>query len=252
MVDAWPADPRLVKASPNASGLETVRLDAIALLLAGEVRNLIDELPQDDAAAGFVVTELEASLNALRLGITNAFTEELFAALAFCRVLVESAIRLVWLLSRGSDERNVRISMGRLEKRDIQQLLSASRSINESSSFGHIVQSPESIAQYLDSLDHPAAPELRQMADQAGWGWLYGIHRFCSTMLHPGLGVRSRISEIVAPHTYAVLLYLAFSLSADSGGQVGRALFPQAGIQLPRNAFVLERRGIVELDDLVP
>jgi hypothetical protein len=252
MADAWPVDPRLVRASRRASGRDAIPRDAIALLLAGEVKNLIDGLPQEDPAAGFVVAELEAALDALRFGITNAFIEERFAALTFCRVLVESAIRLVWLVSHGSDERRVRISMGRLEKRDIQQLLAASRSINESSSFGHIVQSPESIVRYLDSLDHPAAPEVRQMADQAGWEWLYGIHRFCSTMLHPGLGVRSRISEIVPPETYAVLLYLAFSLSADSGGQVGRALFPQVGIQLPRNALVLERRGIVELDDLVP
>jgi hypothetical protein len=88
------------------------------------------------------------------------------------------------------------------------------------------------------------------MAEQAGWGWLYGIHRFCSTMLHPGIGVRSRIADVVGQETYAVLLRLAFSLAGTSYGQVIQGLFPTIEPNLSISTFVLERRGIVQPGDL--
>lgn len=251
MEEAWRPDPRLVRTVSDASGRSiTVRLDSVALQIAGEVKDLIERLPEDEPWARFVAGELEVAIAALRLGITNAFTEERFAALIFGRMLVESAIRLSWLLSQGSDEGSVRVCAGRLEKRDLQQLLAASRSIDTSSAFGHILEDPEAIARYVDSIDAPGAPELRQMAEEAGWEWLYGIHRFCSAMLHPGIGSRSHIADIVEPNTYAVLLYLAFSGAAVSGGRAVRSLFPQIDAKLPVNEFVLERRGIIESDEV--
>lgn len=247
MDEAWRSDPRLIRAVPDAAGRSiTVRLDGVALRIAGEAKDLLERLPKDEPWARFITGEIEIAIAALRLGITNAYTEERFAALMFGRVLVESAIRLSWLLSQGSDEAHVRVCAGRLEKRDLQQLLAASRSIDTSSAFGHIVEDPEAIARYVDSFDAPSAPALRQMAGEAGWAWLYGIHRFCSAMLHPGLGSRSHIAEIVDPDTYAVLLYLAFSAAAVSGARAVSSLFPDIDANLAVNEFVLERRGIIE------
>ncbi len=61
-----------------------LRPDVLAQGLAKEAESFLATLPPNDAAAVWLRDELGVAINALRLGITFAFSEEGFGALGFC------------------------------------------------------------------------------------------------------------------------------------------------------------------------
>lgn len=244
MGDLWKADPRLVRRIEAPSGREyTVRLDGLAHGLAKEAESFLATLPSDDAAAAWLRDELRVATNALRLGVTFAFSEEGFAALTFCRVVVESAIRFSWLVADGPLEDQVRTRLGRLEKRDLQLLVDASKAVGELSVVGPLVENEDELRKHLKAIRQTAAPEPRTMAKEAGWPWLYAVHRLCSVGVHPGLGARARMWEAIETEGLVQLLHWSYSGAVSAASGVALALFGSDPALIKMNAMVFAHAG---------
>lgn len=250
MGDLWSADPRLVRTVEAPSGRKyTIRLDGLAHSLAREAESFLATLPSGDAAAAWLTDEVRVATESLRRGITFAFLEEGFGALGFCRVVVESAIRLSWLLADGPLEDQVRIRLGRLEKHDLGQLLAASKAVAELSVIGPLVENEEELRKHLEAIKQPPAPDTRTMAKEAGWAWLYALHRLCSVGIHPGLGARARLWEAVEADGLAQLLHWSYSGAVSATGGVGLALFGSDPDQIKMNVMVFAASGEAPPDE---
>lgn len=250
MDDLWQPDPRLVRTIKAPSGSTyTLRLDGVAHGLAKEVESLLATLPTDDAAASWLRDELRVAINALRLGITFAHADERYAALGFCRLVIESAIRFAWLVAEGPVENQVRTRLGRLEKRDLQQLLDASKAIDDLTQLGPLVENGDELREHLGDLREPAAPDPRTMAREAEWEWLYALHRLCSAALHPGLGARAQMWDAVRTDGLVQILHWAFSGAASAANGLAVALFDSEPTLLKTNALVFANAGLPPPDD---
>lgn len=251
MTDLWPADPRLIRTVDAPSGRSyTIRLDGLAHTLATEAESFLATLPAGDAAAAWLTDEVRVATHALRLGITFAFLEEGFGALGFCRVVVESAIRLSWLMTDGPLEDHVRTRLGRLEKRDIGQLLAASKAVAELSVTGPLVENEDELRRHLQAIKQTPAPETRTMAKDGGWAWLYALHRLCSVGIHPGLGARARLWEAVETEGLVQLLHWSYAGTVSASGGVGLALFGSDANRIKMNAMVFAASGEAPPDEV--
>ncbi len=157
--------------------------------------------------------------------------------------MVESAIRLSWLVAEGPVEDQVRTRLGRLEKRDLQQLLDASKAVAELSVMGPLVENADELRKDLRAIRESAAPEPRTMAKEAGWAWLYALHRICSVGIHPGLGARARLWEAVETEDLVRLLYWSFSGAVSAAAGVALALFGSDPTLIKTNAMVFANAG---------
>jgi hypothetical protein len=244
MDDLWQADPRLVRTVEAPSGKEyTLRLDGLAHGLAKEAESFLATLPENDPVAAWLRDELRVATNALRLGITMAFLHEGFGALGFCRVVVESAIRLSWIVADGPVEDQVRARLGRLEKGDLQQLLDASKAVAKISVIGPLVENEGELRKQLKAIRDAAAPDPRTMAREAEWEWLYALHRLCSVGIHPGLGTRARMWEAVETDGLVQLLHWSFSGAVAASAGVALAVFDSDPILIKLNAMVFANSG---------
>lgn len=216
------------------------------MALADEAAEMLATFPKDDATASYLHDELVVAMDALRLGITSALTDEPFVAMVCVRVIVEAAIRMSWLLAEGPNEPAIRVRLARLEKHDLEQAISASEKMDEVASWGPIVENQEELRSYLGELGGKSAPDVRQMAKEAGWEWLYALHRLCSVAIHPGLGSRARIAYLMELKELELPLLLAFSGATVSIGAIARALFGIDASAYGKNAIVLANKGFPE------
>lgn len=100
-------------------------------MLAKEAESAFSRLPSREPVVGFLRDELSASVEALRLGITAALSNEPLAGLILARFELETAIRLSWIMGEGQDPEKVRTRLRRLEKLELRQLIEASDAMSE-------------------------------------------------------------------------------------------------------------------------
>lgn len=209
------------------SGREVkVRRDALERTLVAEAESLLASFPADHPVSTFLQDELRVATDAVRVGTRSALGGDPSAAFVFLRVIVEAAIRMSWLAADGPDEEKTRIRITRLEKLDLAQLLSASASIADVTRTEPLVTNAEELERIRQQIGHPAAPSsMREMAKEAEWEWLYGIHRLCSVALHPGIGARGRIAEAYEPEELRRLLRWSFSGAVCATAGVALGIF---------------------------
>lgn len=228
MSGGWEPDPKMIEEVVGPSGTQyTIRRDVFALMLAEEADAALQGLPDGHPIANYLRDEISISADALRFGTTSALAEEPFAALVFARFGVETAIRISWVMGAGAEDEKVRTRLRRLEKLELRQLLSASDAISQVSDLGPLVANASELEQIVESISEPEAPRfLRTMAAEADWEWLYAIHRFCSSALHPGVAARGRIAESLQAKELTQILYYSFSGTVMAVGGLAAAVFP--------------------------
>jgi len=151
---------------PPSGKRVTVRRDATAVMLATEAAEMLETFPDDDPTASYLRDELMVAVDALRLGISSALAEEPFAAMVYIRVIVETAIRMSWLLTEGTDENAIRTQLARLEKHDLEQIVTASEKMDQVAHWGAILENDEELRALLSKLSGASAPDVRTMAKE--------------------------------------------------------------------------------------
>lgn len=199
----------------------TAHIDRVGQVLTGEAEALVARLPPDEEAARYLRDEMRVAIDALKVGVDFARTDDRWGAWVFGRVVVETAIRLSWLTAMKQGERPtpefVRQRIRRIEKRDWQFLLAFSEIQNELlSSF--IFEDEDQVRAEIESIGS-AAPDLRTMAEETGLGGVYLLHRLCSAAAHPGIGTRGWIADVYPADD--VLLMLRWSFAAAVVGLLG-------------------------------
>ena len=250
MSPAWEPDLRLVEEVVGPSHRKyTVRKDGPAAGLAEEAWTFLNAFPAPDPAIDYVRRELLLCTEALRLGITAAHVKDNLAAVVLGRVLVESAIRLSWIMGEGSaDADAVSRRLKRLEKLDVRALLDAS-TVAAQHGLGHLVDDPEQLRAALDANPEEAAPyPLKKMAREAGWEWLYGLHRYCSALIHPGLYSTSGVVNAAPLADLMLLLQWPFSAVVTTSAGIAKALAPTVDQPEPRmNMHYFVNKGLAGL-----
>jgi len=212
--------------------------------LATEAETFLAGLPPEDAEARFLREEFRVAIDALRLGVTLTRTGERWAAFILARVVVETAIRLAWVSTTTTgglpdpglpDPEFVRKRLGRIVKRDFQQLLAASDVAEQTLSLEPIVGDPDKLRAKLGVIEGAAAPDLRTMAGATPLEGIYFIHRLCSAATHPGFGTRARIAEVYPAEEVVLLLEWSFSAAAIALLRVADVLFNADPQQLKTN-----------------
>jgi hypothetical protein len=199
-----------------------------------------DLLTTADAAAAFaaereasgpsifvreLIGELRTTIDAARRVDHAARSDDALSAYAFLRIVVESTIRLCWLAGDEA-EPDAAVLRQRIEARrvrDLERLRSALELVPESPG------RREAIA--LLNLEQagvrsPAAPWItEQLARTAEARLLYQVHKLCSALIHPGLGIR-RISLIEPSDARSLAtsaLDYAAKVAASSAGVLDRS-----------------------------
>jgi hypothetical protein len=164
---------------------------------------------------------MRVAIDALRVGVDFAGTENRWGAWVFGRIVVETALRLSWLTAMKDKERPtsefVRQRIRRIEKRDWQFLLAFSEIQNELLS-SPIFDDEDQVRAEIESIGS-AAPDVRTMAEETGLGGVYLLHRLCSAASHPGIGTRGRFADVYPADE--VLLLLQWSFAAVVVGLLG-------------------------------
>ena len=135
--------------------------------------------------------EIATAGSMLRRGIDGLEDEDAYLPIVALRFISESAVRMSWLAIAGEDPGAMHARIARLLKLDIDQLRSADASFRrlDGTGLGSDTEADAAIASLFTLLDGvTAAPRrLDIMATEGECLPHYLQHRWCSTILHPGL-----------------------------------------------------------------
>jgi hypothetical protein len=156
------------------------------------MKRFFASLPEDPWAR-YLADEGRSTGEAFRRGAHAALQADSLGALAFGRLVLESTIRMFWLGADLDDEEATKVRLGRLEKRDLSQLLKASDAMSSMSVAAPLVTDAETLKEILQEMVEKAAPEPKEMAQEAGAAPLYALYRYLATATHPGIAARAGI-----------------------------------------------------------
>lgn len=243
-------DPRLIKRLHLPKGQwADVRLDAVGQMLAGEADELLAAYDDSIEHTSYVRREVQLAALAVRRGTEAAYLSDWLTAWLHARLVAESAIRLAWL-ARGADTTEVVRRLHRLEKRDLLLMLKADEAIAADSEHRMIVN-PEILKSRAAGLAKDPAPmDLRRLAHDADESGIYALHRWASTIVHPGFGNHQLYRKM--PFTELLKgLHLPFAVLAGSALKVLRTLAPDVKApRMPAAVAILEGGGLLDLKPL--
>ena len=246
-MDKWPLPHSLLRALRLSSGKEvTLRLDALEFALADEANRFFASLP-DEPWARYLSDEGRSSTEAFQRGTHAALQDDSLAALVFGRLVLESAIRMLWLGADVGDEQATKVRLGRLQKRDLSQLLKASDAMASMSKAAPLVTDAEHLKEIAKETLEKVAPEPKEMAQEAGADPLYAAYRYFATASHPGIAARAGIFALIEADELLVMLRFAYSVTVTAMGAIASTLFGNAVAEdLKMNVQVMSRGGTLQ------
>lgn len=174
---------------------------------------------------GELMSELRTATDAARRVDRAVADGDALGSFVFLRVVLESTIRLRWVAGDG-DEPQAAILRDRIERlrgRDLARIRTA---------LGTLIDSPgrrEAIAMVsleqasIRATKAPAA--IEQLAVTVEGKQLYDLHRLCSSLIHPGVGIRriELFDPAGARDFAAVALELASAIAFIAAGLLDRS-----------------------------
>lgn len=240
----WPLPERLLRTIrlPSSGQEVTVRMDGSEYTLASEAEAFVRALP-DHPVADYLAREARSMTEAFRRGTHAAIEADTLGSLVFGRLVIETAIRMLWLAAQVDDIDSTRSRLGRLEKRDLSEILRASDAIHKLTGIEPLVANAEELRSSMDTTAK-AAPNLRQMAEDSGPVGLYAFYRFLSTSTHPGIGSRTDIARHIGGDEMRVFMRFAYSASVTAIAAVCGALLDDNFMDMLRlNVFMIRSYG---------
>jgi hypothetical protein len=125
------------------------------------MKRFFASLPEDPWAR-YLADEGRSTGEAFRRGAHAALQADSLGALVFGRLVLESTIRMFWLGADLDDEEATKVRLGRLEKRDLSQLLKASDAMSSMSVAAPLVTDAETLKEILQEMVERPLPSRKR------------------------------------------------------------------------------------------
>jgi hypothetical protein len=200
--------------------------------MMGELENIADSaeafVAEHAAGASIFVSELLHELNVASAGarrVGRAVDEDdNLGALVYLRIVVECTIRLRWVAGDGPEPvlATLRERIERQRARDLSRIRAALKFATDSPARRRAIALVTLEQATVRARPAPATVEQLATTDEARD--LYALHRLCSAMIHPGVGIR-RLDVMQTAETVglaATTLDYAVACAASSAGVLDR------------------------------
>jgi hypothetical protein len=215
----------VVAAELSAEQESAIRRDGIDMAMADEAASFLASLPAKDPWARYLREEGKSVSEAFRRGIEAGLVRDALPSVVFGRLVLETAIRMVWVGDQPGNADATRTRLGRLEKRDLAQLIRASDTIAVMSTAAPLLTNADRLKSELDSIAEKAAPEPREMASEAGIEPMYAVYRYFATATHPGIAARAGVPELMDVEETMQILRFAYALAEGAIWAISDTLF---------------------------
>lgn len=180
--------------------------------LVHEAEEVLAAYDGEGVPGALIFWELRLCLRAFRAALAAMHGGDTLSVWLNARLLIECSVRLSWVASEGgATNRDALLGrLRRLGERDLGALVRADSVVREELPGARLHIDLSDVDPLLADAT-PAPRAVRNLAEEAGIGWLYGLYAMASTIIHPGIYSGAARYDLHPPDDARASVHLPFA-----------------------------------------